>query len=265
MSVSTHLSNAGLTYGICDRLGVDIYRRASRCPFCNATQDAKGNHAKGCMSGGDVTLRRNALRDLTGFHARSGPTMVACKPSRILSRPDGPEELSRRRPADILLRNWQEAPLEAPGVTQAALDFAIINALGAAHISTTREMSGAMAAHKYGERKLLYEDTARRCLQEGIVLKPVVFTAQGAADPASLKTLEVLHRGVAGSTGIHLGQVRSEYMIKVSVALLRANARAARRRDPDGKLAAARGQSKLATQARKAMVLTMGLEGPHIA
>ena len=104
-----------------------------------------------------------------------------------------------------------------------------------------------MAAHKYAERKLLYEDTAGRLLHEGIALKPIVFTAQSVADPSSLKTLEVLHRGVAQTSGKHVGQVRAEYMAKVSLALVKANARATRRRDPDGELAATRGQSKLTT------------------
>ena len=157
------------------------------------------------------------------------------------------------------MQNWPQSLPDAPGASRVALDFAVINALGSAHIETTRETSGALAAHKYGERKLRYENTALRCIQEGIVLKPIVFTAQGAADPNSLKTLEVIHRGVAESNGQDIGKVRSDFMAKMSLTLLRANARATRRRDPDGHNAATRGQSQLTAQARRAMILTMGL------
>ena len=42
----------------------------------DATHDLKGEHSKGCMAGGEVTLRHNSVRHLTHNHAHSGPMDV---------------------------------------------------------------------------------------------------------------------------------------------------------------------------------------------
>ena len=161
--------------------------------------------------------------------------------------------------------NWPETLREAPDATKVALDFAVISVLGADHMATTREASGALAARKYAERELTYEDTAARCLREGIILKFIVITAQGAADPCSLKSLEVLQGGVAESTGQHVSIVRGNFMAKVALTILRASARATRRRHPDGQHAATRGQSKLVSQTRMAMLLPGALQSSPVA
>ena len=71
-ALDQHLSNRDLTFAVRDRLGVDIYRTASRSPFCNVVQDLEGNQSKGCMAGGDATIWHNAIRGIAFSHARAG-------------------------------------------------------------------------------------------------------------------------------------------------------------------------------------------------
>ena len=125
--------------------------------------------------------------------------------------------------------------------------------------------SGADAAITYAQRKRQFEDTDARCRQAGILLKPVVITAQGGIDPNAAKVLEVLHRAVAVETGKQLRTVRAEFRARSSIALIRANARASRRRDPDGHEAATRGTSNSLLRTRCAAEAALTLQAPAAA
>lgn len=150
-----------------------------------------------------------------------------------------------------------------PRGAQASIDFAVINALGAGHQALTANGSGTTAATAYSERKAVFEDTAARCLENNTVLKPVVFTAQGGLDPNGAKTLEVIHRAVAAETGKPVAKVRAAFKERVSVLLVRANARAARRRDPDGPHAAQRSADPIALRAQAAMRQSAQITAPE--
>ena len=162
------------------------------------------------------------------------------EPEGLLNRPSGSTEPSHRRPADILIPAWPSTGTdEFPSGTKAALDFAIINALGPGHLQTTAAGSGMVSATAYAQRKRDFENTEEQCLQNGITLKTVILTAQGGIEPGAQKIGETIHRAVASETGISLPKVRSTFAIKLSIIMLRSNARAVRRRDPDGPNASA--------------------------
>ena len=206
------------------------------------------------MAGGDATRRHNGLRDQTYEHARMGGMQPSREPSHLLARPSGCTEPCLRRPADVLIPRWPERSSHgAAGSDMAALDFAVINALAPTHVDRTQNESGTAAATAYAQSKRVFEGTAARCAQQGITLRPIVFTAQGAADPNALRTLEVVHRAVASATGSALPRVRSSFSERISMNILKANARAARRRDPNGAIAAQRGPNAVSKQARQAL------------
>ena len=96
-----------------------------------------------------------------------------------------------------------------------------------------------VSATAYAQRKRDFENTEEQCLQNGITLKTVILTAQGGIEPGAQKIGETIHRAVASETGISLPKVRSTFAIKLSIIMLRSNARAVRRRDPDGPNASA--------------------------
>ena len=127
---------------------------------------------------------------------------------------------------------------------------------------TTASSSGTAAATAYAERKRQFEDTEVKCNDNGIILKPVILTAQGGADPCAQKTIEVIHRAVASETGIKLEKVRDDFAIRLSVAIVRANARATRRRDPDGPIAASRQRARHSEWARSGLTSATILQGP---
>ena len=212
-----------------------------------------------CMAGGDVVLRHNALRDITYDQSRAGYLRPEREASNLLNRPDDPGEPCRRRPADVLLHVWPGPISAGKGAHKVALDFAVINALGPGHRLMTAASSGTAAAAKYAQSKLTFENTEARCAENGIVLKPVVWTAQGGIDPNGAKALEALHRAVSCISGAKLGDVRREFNVKVSVALIKANARAVRRRDPDGHSTVEVGQSRINSMATAALIATHGL------
>jgi hypothetical protein len=193
-------------------------------------------------------------------HARSGHLQPVREPSHLLTRPAGSSEPCRRRPADVLIPVWPEARASTlPAGNRASLDFAVINAMGPGHVALTARSSGTAAASEYAQKKMTFEDTAARCAQHGILLKPVVYTAQGAIDPSAGKTLEVIHRCVAAETGVPLPRVREDFAVRLAVLLVRSNARAARRRDPDGEVACNRGADKSHLRARTALSTSAAL------
>ena len=215
------------------------------------------------MAGGDTTLRHNTIRDLYFQHARSGRMCPEREPEGLLNRPSGSTEPSHRRPADILIPAWPSTSTDAlSSGAKAALNFAIINALGPGHIQATAAGSGTEAATAYAQRKRDFENTEDRCLQNGIVLKPVILTAQGGIEPGAQKIGEVIHRTVASETGIALPKVRNAFAIKLSITILRSNARAVRRRDPDGPNAVGRGITEHTLWARTGLATAAVLEIP---
>ena len=119
-----------------------------------------------------------------------------------MNRPAGSTKPCRRRPADVLIPNWPSTGSdENPSGSKAVLDFAVINALGPGHLQITAGSSGTAAATAYAQTKRDFENTAARCSEGGMVLKPVIMTAQGGSDPGAQKTAEVIHRAVAAETG----------------------------------------------------------------
>ena len=142
---------------------------------------------------------------------------------------DRQQSQSRRRPADVLLTLSSWPGSSDSTFSKVALDFAVINALGPSHLTTTLEGSGTSAATEYAERKRTYENTAARCRDRGVLFLPIVYTAQGALEPGAAKALEVIHRAAADNSGQSLAVTRAAFSEKVAVALVRANARAARR------------------------------------
>ena len=156
------------------------------------------------------------------------------EPPGVLMRQGQQPERSQRRPADVLLTlsSWPGSVGDA--FAKVAIDFAIINAMGPSHLAATLEGSGTAAASAYADRKRTLNNTAARCRENGVLFLPVVFTAQGGLEPGAAKTLEVIHRAASAHSGKSLPETRLQFSETVSISIVRANARASRRRDPDG-------------------------------
>ena len=112
-----------------------------------------------------------------------------------------------------------------------AWDVKVINALGSDHLGHTLQGSLA-AADEYREHSLEHQDTARRCLENGVRYEPLVFTLQGGVQANAEAILSELAGAVAKAEGRVAKVVKSEILQNVSLTLTRAAARAIARRAP---------------------------------
>ena len=96
---------------------MDISRGLS-CPLCTEIAlDPLGHHAATCKRGGDVIVRHNHLRDVFVELCHQAHLRVKVEEGSGLT-PD----MSRTRPADVLVQNWV-------GGKPAAFDFTVTSPL----------------------------------------------------------------------------------------------------------------------------------------
>jgi hypothetical protein len=110
-----------------------------------------------------------------------------------------------------------------------ALDFAVINALGVGHWDETFRAPGA-AAEAYDARKRSYQDTAAKCEAAGVRFQPIVCEAQGGITKAAGAVLHSIAGAVAIAEDLDPVKIREEMFENISLAIVRANARAIARR-----------------------------------
>jgi len=214
------------------RLGVDVFEPGTSCPFCGDIIDARSRHALFCMCGGDATLVHNIVRDITHDYCQRGvlrPEREATGLLRGLSLTDG-----RRRPADVLVCSSNCLSRRTPDGARilgrkVALDFAVINAVGATHWRSTFDNPGG-AELAYSVRKCNHLNTATKCLDVGLVFQPMVISAQGGMTSQMGAVLHGIAAAVATAEGTDVDAVRLDMFERISIAVVRANSRAIVRR-----------------------------------
>eukprot|EP00759_Apiculatamorpha_spiralis_P000403 PhF_6_TR10080/c0_g5_i1/m.15670 len=102
-----------------------------KCPKCHADMDTLGYHALTCQSGGDITLRHNALRNVVFEAACQG----AMSPKVEISVIPG----SSRRQADLLL----------PGTIGVVCDFAVTHSLQPTYLDKVAKEGPSAATEQY--------------------------------------------------------------------------------------------------------------------
>ena len=127
-----HMSGAEVSITSCMHLGVDVLKGGELCRFCGAVLDAKGVHAASCMSGGDVNLRHNRVRNTLYRYGGRGQLNAELEKAGVLDEDGIFVDLCR--PADIMIDGMEAT---RRGSERIALDVKIINALGAGHYPDT--------------------------------------------------------------------------------------------------------------------------------
>ena len=126
--------------------------------------------------------------------------------------------------------------VRSPGASAAnpakvAWDVKVINSLGSDHLDHT--LQGALsAADEYRERSLEHQDTARRCLENGVRYEPLVFTLQGGVQANAEAILSDLAVAVAKAEGKDHKVIKNELLQDISLTLTRGAARDIARRAP---------------------------------
>ena len=110
------------------RLGCPIFTREGQCPACNRQSDRLGDHAMNCGNQGERISRHNRLRDAL-HDAAAAAALGPIKEERFLLPGEG------RRPADVLIPNWDRGQ-------DAALNVTVINPLQDATVSGAAAEAG---------------------------------------------------------------------------------------------------------------------------
>ncbi|CAE8614264.1 unnamed protein product [Polarella glacialis] len=256
-TLDKHLSKNEFVTEVAARLGVDVCEGGHACSFCGLAADSRGRHALFCMSGGDATVEHNSVRDLVHDYCRRGllrPQLEAQGVLRDIPLPDG-----RRRPADVLVCSGSVLVQSLPdgsrpvGPNSVALDFAVINALGPGHWEETSRQPGS-AAKAYADRKRRHLDTASKCEAAGVRFQPMVFEAQGGMTSEAGAVIHAIAGAVASAEDADQQKIRVEIFEKISLLIMRANARRIGRRrvkdDSGSAEAAAASATKVVREAR---------------
>jgi hypothetical protein len=216
------------------RLGVDLEQHQPRlCRFCGAVRDLLGRHDQSCTAGGDIVFRHNGLRDLLYNLALRALADPEIERAGLLSEPG--MLLDLRRPADVLVKLARASQAHRPcsATERVAIDIKVINACGPHHATTGETPDPQQAMSKYAEQARIHQDTELRCKAQGIVYKPLVFTAQGGVSKEAEELVTQLAQLVEKHEGVPMSKVKGDFMQEASLLLARQAARAhARRRGP---------------------------------
>ncbi|KAL5492011.1 hypothetical protein EMCRGX_G017397 [Ephydatia muelleri] len=170
-----------------------------------------GHHALTCKSGGDSIFRHNSLRDTFWESCK-----LACIAGQIEAGSGLDVEGSRTRPADILLPNWEFGK-------PAALDFTITSALNPSTLNEASVMAG-FAASAAEVRKHVAND--EKCSRLGWVCIPLSVETYGCWGEEAGRCLDRLATRIATRTGCPKSSAVSGLYGRLSIGLIRANARA---------------------------------------
>eukprot|EP00731_Ephydatia_muelleri_P007872 Em0004g210a len=162
-------------------------------------------------NGGDSIFRHNSLRDAFWESCK-----LACIAGQIEAGSGLDVEGSRTRPADILLPNWEFGK-------PAALDFTITSALNPSTLNEASVMAGS-AASAAEVRKHVAND--EKCSRLGWVCIPLSVETYGCWGEEAGRCLDRLATRIATRTGCPKSSAVSGLYGRLSIGLVRANARA---------------------------------------
>jgi hypothetical protein len=189
-----------------------------RCNKCDSVLDEYGYHALTCKHGGDLTHRHNAVRDVILKSCQMAGWSPGSETPGLIANSD-------ERPADIFI------PHHTNGKSCAA-DIAVTHALQPSSITyAAREASGA--ATRYA--KMVKDKKYKKLLEDqdyGIDFLPLVVDCFGAWDQRAIKFFKKIAGSISKFKSRPYSETISQLMEKISVTLMRANAKALLRRRP---------------------------------
>eukprot|EP00435_Cladocopium_sp_Y103_P075266 s109_g55.t1 len=204
------------------RLGIPDSATDTWCPQCNAVLHAHSHHAGICSTGGERTLRHNAIRNVVyTWIDRAGLNPEKERPGLLLPHaglktstlPSGAQPIS-------LYLAWKI--LEG---TPTALDFAVT---GPESLPQAMHKPVRAAAACAG-LKATHQDTGRLCSEQGIHFQPVVVETIGAWGKTASHVLHIVAATVAAREGAAVADLHSRLLQELSTTTRRFRAQAALR------------------------------------
>ena len=207
-----HLDPNELQISIQWWLGIDT-ARGSSCSLCpGLALDRLGNHATTtCKRGGDVVTHHNHLRNVIVEFCHRAHLGV-----RVESGSGITPDLSRTRPADVLVLNWERGK-------HAALDITVTSPL-IPSILTAASLSEGAAVEEAEVRKHRANDP--KCSELGWVCIPLAVETYGNWGREAQATFSRLASHLAIITSSHKSKVLTELYSRLNFTLVRAVTRA---------------------------------------
>ena len=191
------------------RLGLPVFLRERRCPFCSGVLDVLGDHALNCAGHGDRIARHARLRDAINTASASASLAPQLEQRNLI-----PGE--RSRPGDVFIPAWKAGK-------PAALDITVTSPLQQATLMIAAVTPGA-ALSQAEERK--YSRHGESCNAQGITFIPLAVETLGGWSATALKTLSRIailadsRRGTSRDVMVATPRL----MQQLSVCLMRGNA-----------------------------------------
>eukprot|EP00731_Ephydatia_muelleri_P000760 Em0001g760a len=173
--------------------------------------DRLGNHATTCKQGGDVVTRHNHLRNVIVEFCHRAHLGV-----RVESGSGITPDLSRTRPADVLVLNWERGK-------HAVLDITVTSPL-IPSILTAASLSEGAAVEEAEVRKHRANDP--KCSELGWVCIPLAVETYGNWGREAQSTFSRLASHLAIITSSHKSKVLTELYSRLNFTLVQAVARA---------------------------------------
>ena len=229
-AMGTHMSGIEVSVSSCMRLGIDVMKGGGPCRFCGDVLDSKGVHAASCMSGGDVALRHNRVRNIIYHFSCRAQLNAELEKAGVLDEDGVFVDLCR--PADIMI-DGSTAATTVP--ERLALDVKVINSLGQGHFQDTLQ-GPLVAAEKYRDASTVRNNVRARCAAKGVRYEPLVFTTQGACERRAEAIISQIADKVAQVEGRDPAKVKAELFESLSMSIARSVAKAVVRRRPRPRL-----------------------------
>ena len=189
-------------------LGADLFATRQMCPLCGVPMDTEGQHALVCRNGGFFGVRHHALRDVF-FHAMKSAAMnPGLEVPNLL-------EGSNDRPADVM---WDNV----------CGDVCVTHPLQPKYVALTaaRAQSEPGAAQERYAVDVKLRKYATRCEAAGLEIHPLVASAFGAWGDKGRALIHTIAQRVSARTGVPAGICATQLHQRLSVVLLRSNAKA---------------------------------------
>jgi hypothetical protein len=191
---------------------------AFTCNQCGVQLDTLGYHALTCKSGGDLIYRHNTIRDaINKACLMAGWTPKLEKAGLI--------ENSNDRPADVFIPSFHNGK-------SCAVDVAVTHALQPNAINyAARETAGAAKRYAIKVKDHKYKEVLAK-QDHGIDFLPVVVDCFGAWDNRAIIFFKQIASSISKMRVKPYAETINQLMEKLSVCLMRANARALLKRRP---------------------------------
>jgi hypothetical protein len=194
-------------------LGLPVYEDAKPCRQCGSPNDVDGYHALTCRCWGGRIYRHHALANVLATYMQSA--------HHNPQREKGFDGASR--PADVLIPHWELGqPL--------AIDLAVTHPLQPNNTQKAGDRTSGSWASDYA--RAFKDQQAAPLAAHGVAFAPLVVETYGSWDPAGYALLHqcaakyAMHQGISPAVAVRV------LFQRLSVTLMRMNARMILARDP---------------------------------